>query len=355
LSRPKAYFINGGAGRVLCSIPAFEKLAEKEKNFIIVCEGGTDFYKGHPTIHKHVYDVWHKGLFEEHLKHRDLITPEPYRIWEYFNQKCSLAQAFDIIINNEGIRELPDPKIVLSKMEMAQGYNVVQEVKAKTGFDKVVVVQPFGRGIQNMGEFIVDPTSRSFHLNNIVEIINELKKEYAVILMNEFPISLEENDTGKFPVAMPQISDLRIWASVIECSDHFIGCDSVGQHIAKSVGKTATVVTGSTYPVNISYPDSKDFDIIDLGEGRRVYSPIRISMEEELDRYNDEVMEMDKEKIQNLLTVVRKRLGKSIKFKGKFISPQTDNSGCCMPLENTLPAFNIEGNTLIPNRIGEQK
>ena len=47
--RDTAIFINGGAGRVICSIPALEKFAEEnpDDNFIIVCEGGTDFYKGH--------------------------------------------------------------------------------------------------------------------------------------------------------------------------------------------------------------------------------------------------------------------------------------------------------------------
>jgi len=352
LTRPKAFFINGGAGRVICSIPAFENYAKEQDDFIIVCEGGTDFFKGHPVLHKHVYDVWHKGLFEEHLKHRDLITPEPYRIWEYFNQKCSLAQGFDIIINNKGIRPLQDPKIYLNKMEMASGYNMVQEVKAKTGFDKVVVIQPFGRGIQNMGEFIVDPSSRSLHLNDTVEVINELKKEYGVILMSEFPVALEENDTGKYPVAMPQIPDIRVWAGIIDVADHFIGCDSVGQHIAKSLGKTATVVVGSTFPINITYPDSKDFDIFDIGKDKRVYSPIRISMEDELDRHNDECMEMDIKQRQEILQSIRKRLGKSVKFKGKFIPPTADNN-CCVPAQqefvpSTQPKFSIDNGGLKP-------
>jgi hypothetical protein len=50
--RSKAFFINGGAGRVICSIPALEKYREEsgDKDFIIVCEGGTDFFKGHPTL-----------------------------------------------------------------------------------------------------------------------------------------------------------------------------------------------------------------------------------------------------------------------------------------------------------------
>ena len=70
MSRNKAFFINGGAGRVVCSIPALEKFAEEnpDNKFIIVCEGGTDFYKGHPLLHAKAYDVWHKNLFEDKLK-----------------------------------------------------------------------------------------------------------------------------------------------------------------------------------------------------------------------------------------------------------------------------------------------
>jgi hypothetical protein len=349
VSRPKAYFINGGAGRVICSIPAFEKLAETEEDFIIVCEGGMDFYKGHPLLHDRAYDNWHKGLFDQHIKHRDCITPEPYRVWEYFNQKCSLAQAFDIAINNKGVRDLPPPKISLNKYEVVQGYNVVQEVKFKTGFDKAVVIQPFGRGVQNQGEFVVDPSSRSLHLNSVLEIINDLKKEYAVILMSEFPIALEENDSGKYPVAMPQIPDLRIWAGIIDVADHFIGCDSVGQHIARALGKTATIVAGSTFPINISYPDCKDFDIIDLGDGKRKYSPIRISMEDHIERANDEIMEMTKDQLQQIVQSARKRLGKSTRFKGEY-KPVDAQAGCCdtKPAESAKALFSTTGGALKP-------
>ena len=65
--RSKAFFVNGGAGRVISSIPAFEKYAENHDDFIIVCEGGTDFFKGHPTLDHKVYDHWHKNLFQEHI------------------------------------------------------------------------------------------------------------------------------------------------------------------------------------------------------------------------------------------------------------------------------------------------
>lgn len=315
--RSTAFFINGGAGRVICSIPAFE-LYEKENpddDFIIVCEGGMDFFKGHPTLHKRAFDVWHKGLFEQYIKDRTCVTPEPYRVWEYYNQKCSLAQAFDIAISNKEIRELSIPKIYHNKHEIVEAHNVIQEVKNATGLDKVLVVQPFGRTAENRPDFVIDGTSRSFTLNDTVRIVNELKKEYAIILMSEFPIAFEDEGVQtKYPVAIPQIPNLRIWSGIIEIADHFLGCDSLGQHIAKAVDTSATVVLGSTYPINISYPGHKDFDIIDVGEGKRTYSPIRLTAEEEQDRLNDEVMELSEQDIKKILESVRKRLGKSKKF-----------------------------------------
>ena len=73
-TRSKAFFLNGGAGRMLCSIPALE-LYEQESGdteFVIVCEGGTDMFKGHPTLDARAYDPWHKNLFKDVLKNRDV-------------------------------------------------------------------------------------------------------------------------------------------------------------------------------------------------------------------------------------------------------------------------------------------
>lgn len=320
MARSRAYFINGGTGRLICAIPAFEKLAEIDDDFIIVCEGGSNIFRGHPKLDHRVYDHWHKGLFHDKLKDRDLITLEPYRVWEYYNQKCSLAQAFDIEMNQQGIRDLPAPSIYLNKVEIAQAMGVINEVKARTGFDKVVVVQPFGRTAQNTGSMVVDSTSRSFAINDIQEVIDDLKKDYAVIVMTEFQINLGESPETAV-VAMPQIPDIRIWAAVIELADHFIGCDSVGQHIARALDKTATVVTGSTFPVNVSYPEHKKFDIIDAGEGRRIYSPIRISQEDAIDRMNDHCMDLEPAHIQKIIGSARRRLGKSTKSSVKFTPP----------------------------------
>lgn len=299
--RPKSFFINGGAGRVLCSIPALEKYQEEhpEEDFVIVCEGGTDFFKGHPTLYNKVYDHWHKDLFRDKLIHTDIQTPEPYRVWEYYNQKCNLSQAFDIEINNQGLRELPAPQIKLSREEETSGTFIVEEVRQRTGKKKTVVFQPFGRGIQTAGNIIMDTSGRSFEYRNTISIIKKLQKKYSVVLLSELEIDFEKEgftETVSHPKGMP----IRNLAGAIKAADLFVGCDSVGQHIAYAFDKPSVVVVGSTFGVNISYPDYKKFKVLDMGEGLRVYDPIRITIDEYVHRNNDRIMFMN-EKIEDVI------------------------------------------------------
>ena len=334
-SRSKAFFINGGAGRVLSSIPALEKYHEEsgDADFVIVCEAGMDFYRGHPILHKHAYEVWHKGLFET-IRDKDAVSPEPYRVNEYYNQQCSLAQAFDIEINGlEDPRELPVPTVTLNKMETVTGYQTIQEIKSGLNKDKAIIIQPFGRTITKMGEHLVDGTSRSFELGNISNIVGILREKYAVIIMSEIPFQVPQNE--KHPIAFPKEPNLRLWASMINSADHFLGCDSVGQHIAKALGKTATVVVGSTVPINITYLDDDDFDVIDFGhEKGREYSPIRLTMDDEIDRGNDKIMMLETLEEKRVVDSCVEFLGESKPFSGKF-EPSQENQCCGTPAPTT--------------------
>lgn len=331
--RSKAFFINGGAGRVICSIPALEKYREEsgDKDFIIVCEGGTDFFKGHPTLYPKVYDNWHKNLFEEKLINMTLVTPEPYRVWEYYNQKCNLSQAFDIEINGKGIRELPRPTLKLSVDEILIGKNIVKEVKEKTGKDTVVVFQPFGRGNRVEGNIITDPSGRSFEAAHVVNIIKQLQEKHAVIMMSEFGIDFSKHGCTS-PVAAPQNASIRQWAGIINESDCFLGCDSVGQHIAYALHKPATVIVGSTFMENVSYPGADKFEVHDMGGDRRRYSPIRITIDEVADRTNEGIMLMN-DQIENYIaesvnTLVEKY---TLPSTTPSIEPliEVTNNSCC--------------------------
>lgn len=313
--RSKAFFINGGAGRVVCSIPAFEKYHEEsgDADFIIVCEGGTEFFKGHPYLDAKAYDHWHKGLFTDKIKHMDVETPEPYRVWEYFNQKASLTQAFDICINNKGVRELPVPTLPLSKEELAQGFGLITEIKNKLKKDKVVVFQPFGRGVRDANGLILDSTGRSMDTENVISLVKKFQESgWAVIMFSELKPNIKEAKL-KDEVAQPEGASLRIWTSIIKHADLFIGCDSVGQHLAHVLKTPAVAILGSTYQVNVSYPESDIFKVVDLGDKLRQYAPIRIVIDEAIDRTNESLMYMTKEIENYTLNICKKLINPHIK------------------------------------------
>lgn len=233
-------------------------------------------------------------------------------------------------------------------MEMIQGFQTIQEIKQATGKNKVIVVQPFGRSIQLMGEFLVDHSSRSFELQNIVNIIEVLRKEYAVVIMSENRVPLEEDK--EHLIAAPNVEDLRLWAGIINSADHFLGCDSVGQHIAKALGKTATVVVGSTFPENISYPEWEGFDIIDIGKDNRKYSPIRMTQDDEKDRMNNDCMAMTPHDELSVIESIKKYIGDGTKFEGSF-TPTEENTQCCgtIPAGETTPEYQFNTKNLLGN------
>jgi hypothetical protein len=308
MKRSTAFFINGGAGRVITSIPGFEKFREEnpDDDFIIVCEGGTEFYKGHPDLDKRAYDIWHKNLFQDKIKQRNCVSPEPYRVWHYYNQEASLAQSFDIIFNNlEKPRSLPRPTLRLSRDEMLNGVITMNEVKQMTGKDKVAVIQPFGRGIEFRDGIFNDSTSRSIEYSNLVSLVQKLqKKGFATMIMAEMQIDFS-GEKFDVPIPQPQGISLRQWSGLIKDADIFIGCDSVGQHIAYAVETPTVSVISSTYPVNISYPEEKTFKIIDLGERDRQYAPIRIAPDEHTDRMNDGLSAMSEKQEDDVIKAVQ--------------------------------------------------
>jgi hypothetical protein len=325
----KAFFINGGVGRVLCAIPALEEYSKNHDDFVIVSEGWPECFAGHPTLQSKVYDVHHKNLFESHLRDKEIISPEPYRLNAYYNQKCNLIQAFDMLIN--GLDTVPVTKkmtINLSKKEQIDGHNMVNEIRQTKKKKKTVVFQPFGSTARIEGNFVYDTSGRSFELNDIIKIIESLTKNYAVIIMSTIPIPVDK-DLG---VAFPQNMPLRTWMGVINASDLFLGCDSAGQHIAYALNKPSVVVTGGTFPVNISYPNTKDFTVIDNGADKRKYSPLRITMDDWVDRVNEELMILSKETLSKIVATVNKYLGGDSSYVPPVqTQPLSTGAACCPP------------------------
>jgi hypothetical protein len=305
----KVVFINGGAGRVIASIPALEEAEKRGKLAGIVCEGGLEMFMGHPTLQNIAWDVNQKGLFETLIKHHECVSTEPYRDYEYYNQRSSLQQSFWWEILGERIPNNYKPTIKLSKMEEISALGILSQVREQHNKEKTIVIQPFGRS-STMGPGIVfDTSTRSIEQATFIELVGELSKDYNIMYMGEHKL-----DVVNLPLFQPSEQiPLRVWAAIIESSDYFIGCDSVGQHLAYSFDKPGTIICGSTFPINTTYPEH--FNIIEKKNAVRTYSPIRISGVncEEADRLNDTLMDFSKDELKQMIANIREHIKKTVK------------------------------------------
>lgn len=327
----KAYFINGGMGRCFCALPALQRAYENGEDFIIVCDRKEDVFLGTP-LYDRTYMTAHANLFKEHLLDAEIVELEPYHLNSYYNQKCSLIEAFDILINGDskGNRKIP---ISLSFTEQARGTSVVKEIRAKTG-KKVVVIQPFGQGIQQEGNTLLDSSGRSISLKNLISLVKKLKKNYVCVYMGQAPLNLNDESIDDIGIAVLENIDIRLWMGIISAADGFIGCDSVGQHLAYGLGKPSVVITGGTFPINTTYPNTKDVKVIDIGDGKRQYSSIRIGDTRSADRNNESLTIMNPQQ-EDLVVKALNLLTASVVVPPipKEITKADTTTSCCPPKE----------------------
>ena len=269
----KIFWIDGGAGRIIAAIPALLKYDKLNPNTDwAVLVGAWDFLLwGIPELQDRAYNLDTKGVFDNVVKNADqIITPEPYRNPAYFRQEISLVQAFDREINNTTDHsDLTSPVMIFNKQETMVAKNTISDLKGIQKKAKTVIFQPFGRGAKLERDVITDEESRSLNSKDYLTLVKKLSLKYNLIFFGE-PEFQMQNDT----YAAKYTCDLRQWGALIAEADYFIGVDSVGQHMARAVGTPGTVIFGSTFPINTSYPDY--FQILDKTTHKK-YSPIRIA------------------------------------------------------------------------------
>lgn len=294
------FYIDGGAGRVISAIPALLKYARNNPNqdWGVVVPAWHYLLWGIPELQDRTFDSDNKGLFETYIQNaKTLITPEPYRLPAYYRQEISLAQAFDREINlTTDHSDLSLPRLIFNKAEKKWAQKTLAEVSATQGKSKTIVFQPFGRGARIDAGEVLDDASRSLSADAYIVLAKKLAVKYNLVFMGEPEYQIT---TDTYSHKLPAGTDLRMWAALIDQADYLVGIDSVGQHMARATNTPGTVIFGSTYPINTSYPDW--FQIIEKVAPKK-YSPIRIAGLDSLlaDRYNDSCMNFDSDELNEI-------------------------------------------------------
>ena len=307
----KTFIINGGAGRVISAIPALEKFHRKnpENDFKVLVYGWESLYWSHPILQNRTFSILQKGLFDTFIKNNDLIVPEPYDRRSYYTQQKSLAETFDEIINQTNFHDdLTTPTLCLQKQEKLSIKKIINDKKQVFNKRKVIVFQPYGSGIAISNNRPIDITCRSLDVDDYLKVVEKLSVDNLVIFFGpkEF---IHPGDSFSWKPTEEFETDLRFWMSCINECDYFLGVDSVGQHIARSFNKKGTVIMGSTFEKNVSYPQHFKFFRNGLTP---TYDPIRISSVdcEFSQRSNDNLMDFNDNQLHNLCSLVESELNK---------------------------------------------
>lgn len=308
----KIFYIDGGAGRVIAAIPALEKYVKShpEEDIRILIGGWDNLFWGNSILQEITYNPDTKGIFNEFIKDADIIvSPEPYRVPGYYNQNLSLAEAFDVEINQTNDHtDLGVPRLYTNKGEEKNAVNIIADVKAQQKKQKTIIIQPYGRSARIDRGDIIDDSSRGLDSKGYLQLVKKLSTKYNLILFAEKGLYVPE-DTYTFKLEV----DLRMWLSIISECDYMVGCDSVGQHIARAFNKPGTVLLGSTFAKNVSYPDW--FNIIEKSNEEKKYSPIRIcGLDSHLaDRMNDRLMDYTEKEIDEIFMAIVADIEKKVK------------------------------------------
>lgn len=290
------FIISGGAGRVVCSIPAFEKYhrLNPDDDFKVLVHGWENIFWSHPLLQSKTFSISQKGVFEQHIIQNKVVNPEPYYVYGYYNQQLSLAEAFDEEINKtQDHSDLKSPKLYISSQEKTNIKTLIEIKKQEHNKTKVVVFQPYGSSMMSNGGRPYDASNRSFDVDQALELIKMLDKKHKDLLIFYMGDRQFKHPGDNITVNIDHIQhvDLRFYISLIHEANIFIGCDSVGQHIARSVNTPGVIVMGSTSEKNVSYPEY--FNIYRKNGHNPTYSPIRLSGvdSEFADRMNDGIMD----------------------------------------------------------------
>lgn len=304
----KTFIINGGIGRVVCSIPALMRYYNRgHHDFNVIVYGWEQLFWNNPKLQQRTYGVDQRGLFNLVIKDSTVVYPEPYFDRLYYNQESHMVSAFDRAINNDTI--LQDDSVsgclFLHSNERLTARRLIDEAKKKYGKSKFIVFQPYGSAMDFVNGEPYDYSNRSFSVQSAMELATSMAKDAVVLYFGDEKFIHPKDNVMMNTKGMSNI-DLRFWMAIISECDYFVGCDSSGQHIARAFNKYGMVALGPSSVDNISY---KEWFYIYRKENSNapVYAPLRLSDVDVkfANQLNDGLMNFEDNDIKNMYDIIK--------------------------------------------------
>ena len=321
----KVIWVDGGIGRVICALPAIDKLTETEK--VIVITSWKEVFANKDNIER-VYRPDSEYIWEDVILPNDLIHTEPYWNSKYYRDKQHLIQAFNLELTGN-LGEIEKPKLIVNSFEDGFAKNWIKDTFKNN--KKTIVFQPFGSSAGLDDTKIIDQSNRSLTLSFTEKIIDTFKDDYNIIYLGTIPLKKYDiefnyqqcntcrtasNNSSKKKEVYPISEELglRGLLAIIKNADYFIGCDSFGQHASYAFDIPSVVFIGGTDEKNISYPDTH---LILKKDGHRFeYNPYRLPYNSHLIVANEGAMAFTETEENEFIKKIKSFLAR---FKPPFI------------------------------------
>ena len=238
--KPYVVQIDGGIGRIVCAVPAIEKLAKNRK--VIVLTSHPEVFWNSPHIHK-IYNLSREYLWDDVIRHGEFLFPEPYFNHLYYSQKQHLVQSFDMLLNG-GEGEFCNPKLYLMQEEIMWATEFIKARKQDSGKD-VAMLQCFGSSAKIECGKTIDSSHRSLPMNVVENICNNSNCTY----INGSHIKMS------MPNIWQQDFTLRQLFALTAMCDFIVSIDSYLMHVGAAFNKVGVVFFGGTYSENLGYPN----------------------------------------------------------------------------------------------------
>jgi hypothetical protein len=302
------FIITGGAGRVVCAMPALEKYARlnPNDNFNIIVHGWESLFWSHPILQNRTIGAHQKNTFDALIKQTQVRIPEPYQVYGFYNQHLHLAEAFDQEINHtDNHSDLNYNCLYLSEIEREAAKELIENYKSEKKKKRAIVFQPYGSGVDIINGKPLDHSNRSLSQERSLKLIQEMSKN-AVVLNASKPEHRNRADLLSVQFDDPSSNYFRRLMGLIYHCDYYVGVCSVGQHIARAFNKPGLILMGGTHEKNYSYPEH--FDIYRKSDRTPVYSPWRLSDVDVdfSDRTNDEIMNFTDSEMKEIIDIIHK-------------------------------------------------
>lgn len=295
--------LSGGLGRGVAALPALIKFNRNNPDLDWYVSIPSWDYIGDciPEIQHRIFDASNRNAWEHiFLKADVVITPEPYTLPNFYKGDINLVEAFDELINNTTDHSDLDYECLrLSGHELDQGKNVIMSIYDIYKKRRTVVINPYGSTAIKTRWGVRDETYRSMSEDLFYKLCEKLVEKYNVIFMGNNDLLLKDFNCCYPPKPDPH---MRIWMATISQVDYFIGCDTSGQHIARSLGKRGCVFMGGTSKNSYSYPDHF------LNFQKREPSPLTFRLSQTqydlANNLNHDMMDYDDDEIETIFQTI---------------------------------------------------